>query len=123
MVILLSFQSAGEMAVRVFSLPLSGPICGMALLLCWLGWRGDCPEDLSATASSILTYLPLLFVPAGVGVMRYFGLLQHDGLAVGAALAVSTLVAIVTTAFIAGYIQNRKAFNQSPERGKPCSRP
>jgi hypothetical protein len=29
----------------------------------------------------------------------------------------------VTTAFIAGYIQNRKAYNQSPERGKPCSRP
>ena len=123
MVILLIFQSAGELGVRVVNLPSSGPVCGMVLLLCWLVWRGHCPEELSATASSILNYLPLLFVPAGVGIMSYFGLLRHDGLAVGAALAISTIVAIVSTAFIAGYVQNRKTLKQSPVKVRQCSRP
>jgi holin-like protein len=41
--------------------------------------------------------LPLLFVPAGVGVVQYLGLLRERGLALAAALVVSTVLTLVAT--------------------------
>ena len=41
--------------------------------------------------------MPLLFVPAGVGVVQYLGLLRDQGLALAAALVVSTVLTLVVT--------------------------
>jgi holin-like protein len=38
-----------------------------------------------------------LFVPAGVGVVQYMGLLREHGLALAAALVVSTVATLIAT--------------------------
>ena len=45
----------------------------------------------------LLAALPLLFVPAGVGVVQYMGLLREQGLALAVALVVSTIATLLAT--------------------------
>jgi holin-like protein len=45
----------------------------------------------------VLASLSLLFVPAGVGVVQYLGLLRDQGVALAAALAISTVLTLLVT--------------------------
>ena len=104
--ILLTFQLVGEVAARGLGLPAPGPVIGLALLVVALGiyqrWRPLDEEalaesDLGKAARGLLAALPLLFVPAGVGVVQYMGLLREQGLALAVALVVSTVATLLAT--------------------------
>jgi holin-like protein len=96
--ILLSCQLIGEMVVTASGLPLPGPVVGMVLLFSALVLRGGEVGPLADTARGLLSHLGLLFVPAGVGISVHLALLQRDGVAIGVALVVSTVVTIAVTA-------------------------
>lgn len=98
--ILLLFQLIGEVVVRWSGAPAPGPVVGMVLLFLLLRWRKTLPDALRATAETLLTHLSLLFVPAGVGVMQYGGLLAREWLAVAIALVLSTLITLAVTALV-----------------------
>jgi putative effector of murein hydrolase LrgA (UPF0299 family) len=100
-------QLLGELLARAFNLPLPGPVLGMGLLFLFLLVRGvqargtraqAVPVSLAAAADGLLGHLSLLFVPAAVGVMRYFDLLRANALAIGVAVALSTIFAMAATA-------------------------
>jgi holin-like protein len=104
--ILLAFQLVGEAAARWLALRAPGPVIGLALLVLALSvyqrWRPLDEEALAASdvgqaASGLLAALPLLFVPAGVGVVQYLGLLREQGLALAVALVVSTVATLLAT--------------------------
>ena len=104
--ILLGFQLIGEVAARGLALPAPGPVIGLALLVVALSlyqrWRPFDQEalaasDLGQAARGLLAALPLLFVPAGVGVVQYLGLLREQGLALAVALVVSTVATLLAT--------------------------
>ena len=104
--ILLVFQLVGEVLARGLALPAPGPVIGLALLVAALALYGRSrPFDEEALAASglgqasrgLLAALPLLFVPAGVGVIQYLGLLRDQGLALAAALVVSTVATLIAT--------------------------
>jgi len=104
--ILLAFQLVGEAAARWLALPAPGPVIGLALLVIALSvyerWRPLDEEALAASgvgqaARGLLAALPLLFVPAGVGVVQYLGLLREQGLALAVALVVSTVATLLVT--------------------------
>ena len=104
--ILLAFQLVGEVAARGLGLPAPGPVIGLALLVVALSlyqrWRPLDEEalaesDLGKAARGLLAALPLLFVPAGVGVVQYMGLLREQGLALAVALVVSTVATLLAT--------------------------
>ncbi|HQR03949.1 MAG: CidA/LrgA family protein [Proteobacteria bacterium] len=95
---LLLFQFAGEFLVRFFSLPLPGPVVGMALCFVFLILRGEPSHELRQTGSGLLQHMSLLFIPAGVGVMQYFDRVEQEWLPIGAALLASTVLAIAVTA-------------------------
>lgn len=76
-VLLLGFQAAGELARRQLNLPISGAVCGMALLLLWLVTRGRAPEDLTRVTDGLLANMPILFVPVGVGAIVYINVFQQ----------------------------------------------
>jgi holin-like protein len=104
--ILLAFQLVGEVAARGLALPAPGPVIGLALLVVALSlyqrWRPLDEEalaesDLGKAARGLLAALPLLFVPAGVGVVQYMGLLREQGLALAVALVVSTVATLLAT--------------------------
>lgn len=96
--ILLLFQLAGEVITLMLALPIPGPVIGMLLLFCALLLRGNLSPTLNETARGLLAHLSLLFVPAGVGVMAHFALLQSEWLAILLILVGSTLVALAITA-------------------------
>ncbi len=99
--IFLVFQLGGETLSRALALPIPGPVLGMALLLAVLLIRGKgAPDWMEKTADGILSHLSLLFVPAGVGLMQHLPRLRDEWLAIGAALVVSTVLAIAVGAVV-----------------------
>ncbi|MDR3495221.1 MAG: CidA/LrgA family protein [Ancalomicrobiaceae bacterium] len=103
---LLVCQLAGEITVRWLGLPLPGPVVGMMLLVVAIALRslalrrfggGKAEAPVSHVADSLLGNLGLLFVPAGVGVVQYLDLIAANGAAIGIAIVVSTVLALVAT--------------------------
>jgi holin-like protein len=98
--VLLLFQLAGEVLTRAASLPVPGPVAGMALLLLALGARPP-GEALRAASSGLLSHLSLLFVPAGVGVMLHAPRLASEWLAIAVSLVLSTAATLAVTGWVA----------------------
>ena len=93
--ILLVCQLLGEIASRGLALPVPGPVLGLVLLVAGLAvWgRGRTDDDVAASpvarvGDGLLANLGLLFVPAGVGVIQYGGLLRAQALPLALALEV-----------------------------------
>jgi holin-like protein len=114
--LLLLCQLAGEILARTFALPVPGPVVGMALLLGVLVLRDRRPGGLPApltdgtlerTGKGLLAHLSLLFVPAGAGVIGRLDVLAAHGLALAAALLVSTSLALVATVYTFAYVARR----------------
>jgi holin-like protein len=99
--LLMTFQLIGEAVVSLLGIPFPGPLCGMLLLLGYVCLRGGPSEDLSIVGSKFVDNLGLLFVPAGTAIVAYGALFATDGLAIVAALIVSTLVAVLIGGTIA----------------------
>lgn len=100
---LLLCQGVGEVLVRLLDLPVPGPVVGMLVLLGLLVLR-DPPADAGVLRASdqVLEHLQLLFVPAGVGVVVYLGLLRDEALPVVAGLLVSWFVGLVAVGWTVG---------------------
>jgi len=98
--ILLLFQLVGEVLAQALSLPVPGPVIGMALLLAALVLRGSAPEEVRRTANNILSHLSILFIPGGVGVMLYLPRLAQEWLPILASLVISTMLTLIVTALV-----------------------
>lgn len=99
--LLMMFQFIGEALVTASGIPFPGPLCGMLLLLGYLFLRGGPSDELSSVGSKLVDNLGLLFVPAGTAIVSYGTLFATDGLAICAALVVSTLLAVLIGGAIA----------------------
>jgi len=95
---LLVFQCVGEALVWATGASVPGPVAGMGLLLIALRLRGgrdvEAERPLAVAGDGLARHLSLLFVPAGVGVMLHAGRLVDEGVAIGIALVVSTVLAL-----------------------------
>jgi len=77
---LLGFQAIGELTSALLRLPISGAVCGMALLLACLIWCGGVPDDLQRVTDGLLANMPILFVPVGAGLIVHLDLFQRHWL-------------------------------------------
>lgn len=102
LLLLMGFQLAGELIVTCLDLPFPGPLCGLLLLLAWLHLSGGPSQDFARTGTVLIGYLGLLFVPAGAAIIGFGALLLSEGLAIGAALFLSTGLAIVVSGLVGG---------------------
>jgi holin-like protein len=116
---LLIFQCIGEVTVRLLQWPIPGPVLGMVLLLLTLHLRGgEVKEEWRQAAQGLLSHLSLLFVPAGVGVMLYWRQITQEWLAICVALVVSTLLALLCTAYTMQWLMRRRT-TLSAEKDTP----
>jgi len=106
---LLLFQCAGEAMSRLLGLPVPGPVIGMLLLFVVLRMRDRVPDSVGTAADGLAKHLSLLFVPAGVGVMMYFGRLAGEWLPIALALLVSTVAAIAASALTFAALVRRQS--------------
>lgn len=95
---LLVCQLAGEVIVRALTLPLPGPVAGMALLFILMLARAPLPKALGDSADGLLKHLSLLFVPAGVGVVQHIDMLGREGLQLIAVVVLGTAITLTVTA-------------------------
>ena len=95
--LLFACQLAGEVIVRLVGITFPGPVLGMGLLFASLLAFGRGTTALEQVADTLLRNLSLLFVPAAVGVVQQSGLIAANGLAIFAALIVSTGLTLVVT--------------------------
>jgi len=107
--ILLTCQLVGEAITRSLELPLPGPVLGLLILVAMLfaveRWRVVDPATIDATSlgtvsNGLIATLGILFVPAGVGVIQELDLLGKYGVALAAALLVSTVLTLVVTVWV-----------------------
>ena len=103
--LILAFQVAGEIISRATGIPVPGPVIGMILMLLAFFVKDDLIDRIRPTGGILLTNLSLLFVPAGVGVMRYPDLFLREGLAIGAVLVLSTIIAMLVTAYTIIFVE------------------
>ena len=103
---LLLAQLAGEALVRALGVAVPGPVVGLVLLAAILVWRGI-PKGLSDIAHGLLRNLSLLFVPAGVGIMRQADAIAGNWLALSLGLIVSTVATLAVTALVFRWAQRR----------------
>jgi len=97
---LLLCQLAGELMVRLSGLPVPGPVLGMVLLALGLAWRRQIPPALRTTSGTLLAYLPLLFVPAGTGILEHLARVRAEFFPLALTVLGSTALTLVVTAWV-----------------------
>ncbi|MCO1332881.1 CidA/LrgA family protein [Microbulbifer sp. OS29] len=90
----------GNLASIALSLPIPGSVVGMLLLLLFLVVYGGVPKGLAKISAQLLYLLPLLFLPAAVGIFFFRGLALSDWLALLTAIIAGTLISIAICALL-----------------------
>ena len=102
LIAILLCQVAGEVVVHLFDVQIPGPVVGMLVLFVVLQLTKPGPgAPVVRAAETLLDYLQLLFVPAGVGVIQYLSLVGASALPIVVGLLVSWFAALAVTAFVA----------------------
>lgn len=105
--LLLVCQLAGEAIHRFLAIPLPGSVIGLAILLVWLAVVRRDQTDLAKVTGWLTAHMPLMFLPAAVGLMEEGPLLARHGLAIAVAMVVSTLLTLVVTALVFSWAVRR----------------
>ena len=91
--LILAVSFLGELIHRVVPLPIPASVWGMAILLACLLTRVVRPEHVRETGHFLLAVMPVMFIPAGVGLLASWGVLRPSLLPVVTVLAVTGLTA------------------------------
>jgi putative effector of murein hydrolase LrgA (UPF0299 family) len=97
LILLFICQLAGEFAARLLTLPVPGPVIGLAFLLLACAIHRPLADRVEPVSRPILANLSLLFVPVGVGIVQQLDLVRAYGVALAAAVLVSTVLTLAVT--------------------------
>jgi holin-like protein len=86
-----------------------GSVIGMLLLFFSLLFRIIRPESVEPAARSLTSTMSLFFIPAGVGVMAYWNVLDENKFTIIAACTISTVLVIATVGWIQELFEKRSA--------------
>ena len=105
LLVILICQLVGVFVASATGLPVRGPVVGMVLFLVILLVRR--PPDSAGLARAgdlLLKYLPLFFVPAGVGIVYYLPLMAQQWLPLTVGLFGSWFLALAATGATASLV-------------------
>ena len=104
---ILLFQLIGEFIQKFTEISIPGPVIGLILLLGVLLIRAKYFKEYPSIENSLvnfserfLNYLPLLFIPVGVGVVMHLSLLEENLISVISIIVLGTLLILALTGFI-----------------------
>ena len=95
--IILGVTCAGEIIKYFVPLPVPGSIYGLLLMLIFLMSGIIKLEQVKETAEFLIEIMPLMFIPAGVGLLNSWGQLQRIVLPVSVITLVSNIVVMGVT--------------------------
>jgi holin-like protein len=113
--IIFLFQLIGESVQKYFEVTVPGPVIGLILLLASFIllknskniFVNKAKNEIVSTATYISSYLSLLFVPIGVGVVLHLSYLEKNYIEVLGVVFFSTILTIGFTALVMEAINNR----------------
>jgi len=99
--ILLGYLYAGQWITGLLGVPVPGSVAGMVLLTASLRSGVLRLEWVRPAADVLVRHLAFLFVPPGVGLMLYFGLIRDEWPAIVAGTVASTAAVFVVVGLLA----------------------
>ncbi|MFP7168846.1 CidA/LrgA family holin-like protein [Terribacillus sp. 7520-G] len=105
--ILSVFSVAGTMVHNLLHIPLPGSIIGLILLLICLSCKWIPVSLISDGAGFLLAILPLLFIPAMVGIMDYPSFFSIHGAILTAVVIASTVITIITAGAVSQFMEKK----------------
>lgn len=94
--------------MRFFDLIVPGPVIGMVLLLFFLIIKKSSFQSLDNAAFLHLRYLPLLFIPAAMGIITQVDTISKEFWAIVISLFFGTLIALAFSAKLIDIMTTRK---------------
>ena len=110
--IIFGITLVGEGLNFLLPLPVPAGVYGLFLLLFLLCSGIFKLEDVEATGNFLLDIMPILFVPAAVGLMDSFGLMKDILVPLIVIVVVSTIVVMVVTGKAAELVMNHLGNNR-----------
>lgn len=96
---------AGEFINGFFGLVLPGNVIGMMLLFVLLLSGVVKLNQVEKVSNFLLSNLTIFFLPAGVGIMKYYNLLEGKILAFLAVMVITTVLVMVFTGYVVQFSQ------------------
>ena len=106
--IIFLFQLIGELIQKFFELNIPGPVIGLILLLGALLFSKkndrkfiqDLKINLITSAENLVRYIPLFFLPVGVGVVMHLSFLEDNLVKVLLIIVTGTLITLALTGLL-----------------------
>lgn len=112
-IIILGIYLLGVFLSERFSLPIPGSLVGMIILLLLLILGIIKVKHVEEVSEFFMSHLAFFFIPAGVGIMRYFDILKSSFIEILIICVVCTSFVIVLTGKIVDYFVSRQGRKRS----------
>lgn len=106
--IILGVTCAGEVLKYFIPLPIPGSIYGLVLMLALLMTRVIKVEHVKDVGEFMIEIMPLMFIPAGVGLMTSWSQLKTFLMPLVVITVVSTFVVMIVTGKVTDFLLDRK---------------
>ena len=106
--IILGVTCVGEIMKYFIPLPIPGSIYGLILMFLLLLMRVIKVEHVKETGEFLIEIMPLMFIPAGVGLVTSWNQLQSFLVPLLVITVVSTLVVMIVTGKVTDFLISRK---------------
>ena len=106
--IILAVTCVGEIMKYFIPLPIPGSIYGLILMFLLLLMRVIKVEHVKETGEFLIEIMPLMFIPAGVGLVTSWNQLQSVLVPLLVITVVSTLVVMIVTGKVTDFLISRK---------------
>ena len=108
LMIILLISFVGELLYYLVPLPIPASIYGIVILFLLLEFKVIKLEQVKDTASFLIEIMPLMFVPAAVGLMDSYDILSKNLISYILVIVVSTLAVMVVSGRITQFFIRRR---------------
>lgn len=96
----------GDVVTATVAVPVPGSIVGLIGATAYFASRGEPTPAMSGMFDALIPYAPMLFVPAGAGVVANFDVIAASWLPIAAVITLGTAGALLATGFAAQLLLN-----------------
>ena len=107
LLIILGITYTCELIVDYTGLSIPGSVLGMLLLFALLKMNIVKLSSVESSANTLLKYLPLMFVPLGVGIYQYIDIVKDNAIKLIVLLIITTVLVMVTSGWTAQYFKRK----------------
>ena len=111
--IIMGISFAGELLKFLIPLPIPASIYGLVIMFAALCTGILKLEHVEKTADFLVNIMPLMFIPAGVGLMKEWGALSEIWLPFAVTIVVTTVVVMAVTGRVTQWVMRKSKTSKS----------